>query len=1307
MEMIRYLVLLLVYCTVTVSATQYYYVTVPGEDDPCPSNATCQSLAHYTNQSDYYFTSDTTFYFMKGTHTLATGGLLLIDGVSNISLEAYDGAAAVVSCESSYGGVAFVGCSNVRIVGMSITQCGGYMSDELLAILDDYAPGYRWNYTFNTDTFLTLFLLETIDLSILNTTVYECRGYGLFAFNVYGINIYNSYFTNNNIAGYTSECTVDLSRCYGGNAFIFFTDPNNCSPTEPHNYSINVINCTFSRGVSMSSTSANGGLGIALVYSINIGLDINIISTTLYGNTAPEGANLFILVVDAVPRYTISISGLNSTMANALYPFPTSSSDVVDDTVGGGLYFAKAVLLVSCPNSTRANPYERVTISNSLIANNLAHTGSGGYMALMPREGRGTKVTIDNTTFSSNTGSIGTGLYMAQRGSKGGILEVSVSNVQVRHNVPLERSGSLSAVQLISVDSVMFSGVMITDNAMQGINMFLTTLSFAGRDSYIVNNTGLRAGGAISMKANSVLLFTPPINLYISGNTARIGAALFVESGVVEDTQSLCFFQVNDLSTYNSLERPNATVYIDDNVATSGIGDVLYSTDGGLFRCALSLSAVSNYSRFNNKESVFLELFKYNTTQYAVPISSNAVRVCFCSEDNSLMCNKTTDTSADVFPGEMLPISIVTVGIFQGRTSGLVSVGTMVRRVGPNCTTINVPVTGNTTIEVRVQRSTIEDRNTVLQIIPNILPCPYGFQLSEENGTCECLSLLTRNNVTCDLSSQLFTRASNDWISYDVDEECAIVERCPFDYCNNYQVTFNITSPQAQCAMGRTGYLCGACLEGQSLMLGSNRCGNCSNAYISLIVPFAVAGVALVALLIALNLTVSVGTINGLIFYTNIIKINESTFFPNGPIPVLTQFISWINLDMGIETCFYNGLNSFWKTWLQFLFPIYIGIIVGFIIVLSRRFNVVTRLTGNNAVPVLATLLLLSYTKILRIIIQVLQLGKLQCNGSVLRRVWLFDGTVKYIHSIHASLFVVSLVVFVVLAIPYTLVHLLIPLLEKKSIMYSCCNLKPYFDAQCGPFKDEYRFWGGLLLLARLVLTIVVPFSDDRIDVSISLITVVLIISLAWNLKGVYRNKYLDTLESWFHLNLAFVCVYFLGIGNQIGTIVSISLVLVTFLGILVYHFIMRLVERGCFDRLVEDDGIEEEMARARSLTLSPETVRTGVRRYLTSQRRNQSTRQNIRQRSSIVATARDQYEESWGIQKTARRESMLEETLMSEYNIINNNSPEARPSINSSSPRSTGNSSTTAKRVTYSFIDQEALLRPEHDLQTSEQTSA
>jgi len=111
---------------------------------------------------------------------------------------------------------------------------------------------------------------------------------------------------------------------------------------------------------------------------------------------------------------------------------------------------------------------------------------------------------------------------------------------------------------------------------------------------------------------------------------------------------------------------------------------------------------------------------------------------------------------------------------------------------------------------------------------------------------------------------------------------------------------------------------------------------------------FALAGLLLILFLISFNLTVSEGTINGIIFYANIVHINRSIFFPSTEANPLAIFIAWLNLDLGIETCFYNGMDAYAKAWLQFVFPIYIWLMAGLIIVLSHKFSIAARLSGRN-----------------------------------------------------------------------------------------------------------------------------------------------------------------------------------------------------------------------------------------------------------------------------------------------------------------------------------------------------------------------
>jgi len=97
--------------------------------------------------------------------------------------------------------------------------------------------------------------------------------------------------------------------------------------------------------------------------------------------------------------------------------------------------------------------------------------------------------------------------------------------------------------------------------------------------------------------------------------------------------------------------------------------------------------------------------------------------------------------------------------------------------------------------------------------------------------------------------------------------------------------------------------------------------------------------------------------LNGLIFYANIVKANEYILLPHEQTNPLTVFKAWLNLDLGIETCFIDGLSAYSKTWLQFAFLLYIWSII----ILAKYSDEVAKVMGNNSVPVLATLFLFSY----------------------------------------------------------------------------------------------------------------------------------------------------------------------------------------------------------------------------------------------------------------------------------------------------------------------------------------------------------
>ena len=316
--------------------------------------------------------------------------------------------------------------------------------------------------------------------------------------------------------------------------------------------------------------------------------------------------------------------------------------------------------------------------------------------------------------------------------------------------------------------------------------------------------------------------------------------------------------------------------------------------------------------------------------------------------------------------------------------------------------------------------------NNPVYVNISLLPCPPGFMLTTDSWfKCDCDQLLQKmHRIQCHIQDQTIGRSGLLWVGMIQDDNgtngtVAISEYCSLDYCDEEDSNVTLSEPDSQCKYKHSGTLCGGCQPGLSLALGSAQCLQCSNKYLALLIPLTLVGPVLVFFAKLLDLTISQGTLNGLIFYANIVKANEYIFLPQGQTNPLTVFIAWLNLDLGVETCLFQGLTAYSKTWLQFVFPFYIWSIAG-LIILARYSDRVAKVMGNNSVPVLATLFLLSYAKLLRTIITALSYTMVYTSHGP-KAVWTADGNVDYLGPQHAPLFTTAVAVLLFLWLPYTL----------------------------------------------------------------------------------------------------------------------------------------------------------------------------------------------------------------------------------------------------------------------------------------------
>ena len=627
-------------------------------------------------------------------------------------------------------------------------------------------------------------------------------------------------------------------------------------------------------------------------------------------------------------------------------------------------------------------------------------------------------------------------------------------------------------------------------------------------------------------------------------------------------------------------------------------------------------------------KEVYTSVIKINDSHKTKTLSTVATepyKLCPCS-GNGFKCNVSEHPEEiQAYPGETFYVSLVAVGQFNHPSPATIfsevcltsrvciynkelHIGAQqrIQLVGKKCERIPYTIytaKSSAVIQISIQHESFvakasksssagtNKNNTAYIIHVNLLPCPLGFQLSTDLAQCKCAKHLTLKGVKCDINTRNLHKPLGSWIGREnnVTKTILFHTYCPFNYCKNNDTSVSLQSPDEQCAFNRSGILCGSCKPGLSLALGTSQCLQCPNTYLLLIIPFALAGVGLVLLLLKCNLTVSVGTINGLIFYANIVRANQAIFFPNGTrSSILSVFIAWVNLDVGIETCFFHGMNTNVKAWLQFAFPIYVCGIVILLTILGQYSSVVSKLTGSNVVSVMATIFLLSYAKILRSVITAVSFTHLVYPDETQHAVWLHNGNVKLFTAQHSLLCGFALILFLFYIVPLTISVVLAPsCLQARHNRYCrrllrwLHKLRPLLDAYQQPYKDKFRNWPGVLLMVRMVLFVTFACNTNgnpSLNLVAIIITLIVLLLLCWSSRRVYKNYLLGIIESFFFVNLGILSTFTLFLNSplpesedrSLGIVnISVGLSFVVFCIILVYHCHQHLRMTFALSRIV------------------------------------------------------------------------------------------------------------------------------------------
>ena len=751
---------------------------------------------------------------------------------------------------------------------------------------------------------------------------------------------------------------------------------------------------------------------------------------------------------------------------------------------------------------------------------------------------------------------------------------------------------------------------------------FHSTLNFS-------HNTALLSGGITLI--NSVIQFMPTTMIYFEYNEGGDGGgmAFYKKSYIRRQRSSEWTNETIDMYFYHNKARGSGgaifvkdedyvdvmTGYLNSYFVLRSRPKIIIETYSPKIHLHFShnTAKVSGNDLYGGlidsrqlRDTFRLSWFPLSSNDIHYAIASDPIRICIC-KGVFPMCNQ-TDYPINAFPGQIFQIEVVAVGQRMGIVPSVVTTefsdveGRLGKRqaiqgAGRECTALNFAIFSinkSKTLNLKVRDVKFQNLKNLYRLLEGskyqflteqfsvsvaLQKCPLGFLFNSGSKTCLCLqSINLHSGVQCDYSAYKISKSKHKWISATYEHNdtqhygVIIYDQCPYDYCQTQNpLSFHLEFPDDQCAFNRSGVLCGACQTNFSHVLGTSRCLQCSNLPFLAVIPGVLfAGVALVIFLMLFNLTVSIGTINGLIFYANIIRASQAVFFPpEMNSSFLSVFIAWLNLDLGIETCFYDGLDAYAKTWLQFVFPIYIWLIVITIIVASHYSTRVSKVIPNNALQVLATLFLLSYAKMLRIVITVFSSTILVYPDGFKKRVWLYDGNIEFFMGRHIPLGIATLLLLILLSIPYTFSLVSIQWLQKFShyrLLFWVHRFMPLFDAYTGPYKQKHRYWTGVLLLIRVIILMTFTLNQTN-NPAINLLTI-LVISFALvtyaSYVGVYKNRPYNILEIISLLNSGFLsAISFYQLLNDSGlavtTSVSISVAFITFIFILLFHATMQL----------------------------------------------------------------------------------------------------------------------------------------------------
>ena len=856
-----------------------------------------------------------------------------------------------------------------------------------------------------------------------------------------------------------------------------------------------------------------------------------------------------------------------------------------------------------------------ISISNSNFTKNIAFAGGGVFVYSLYYSSKHMSrsdvvhLQICHCKFKWNTAVLGAALYVYEKkfvGSDRG-MDVVIENVEVRQNTVVFYNSK-------TIDSVLDSSAAVdfrfTNTRMEGVNDFTHNQGTALKASRaLVNITGNVTfsnnhgvlGGAIQIYGYGVLLIRNNSNIWFVNNTATVkGGAIYANFRVdltyqPDDNCFIYFVDIDALLCYSNTcpDINNLAVHLKFSGNKAPIGSIIYGSTLETCSWVQGLKKKNKDILHENWDFEYLHQLLPTTFDFGSVPPTGITQTS--TPPALLKILNGTNTTTEVMPGESFNLSIEARDRFNQLVPGAITSAII-------CT----DTTGHGEYIVKLGKSGYwfldgggaSDMLTPMvvkgkqnEIIPIVIytvdsfadeklyiklnTCSVGFIYNTTSLSCICDPRLNESQITCVNNSHFLQVPDHWWVGLIDNNTNLYVSKCVFDYCKKGRKDVDTSDFKSQCAEGynRNGPVCSSCTAEYSVVLGTNRCLKCSNVHLSLIPAFGAAGVLLIFLVSFFQISLSEGYLNGILFYSNTVNLFiPDLVAPTHPISYVLTPIALLSLNLGIETCFYNGMTMMVRVFLTLLFPTYLFILMGVITLFAQVCNCKCFATFSAA-KTFSTLLLLCYIRVLATCIESLAAVSIKSLDGNLSIRWVVDANQPYFQGWHAAIGILAIIILLFYIIPLPFI-LLFP--TKAYQLKYLKKLKPIYDVIWAPFKPRYRFWLGFRLLFRAVpftLACLHAFHPLHLFILVGLLSSLLYVQLVIRpFQGVARNLF----DSSLILNNIFLVLGTLYFSNIINsntdektrqvtlqhqsyyTFTFIKVAYLEFLAVFICHIVMR-----------------------------------------------------------------------------------------------------------------------------------------------------